>query len=179
MEQEKIKKAKFPTKKREQLTPEHLIKFNRGIIRQQDHIITLTQEHQCQNLTLVSIKEAITTTSSKGTIRTALTLKDQYITQRAKGAYIASMCQPKTSFDLSYATQVTNPDKKNAKLFNKRIQWQIKNSTRGLSFIKLDIKTLQLLVFTNSSFANNKDLSSQIGYILVLADLLNKVNIVY
>jgi len=31
----------------------------------------------------------------------------------------------------------------------------------------------------DTSFANNKDLSSQIGYILILADALNKANIVY
>ena len=74
---------------------------------------------------------------------------------------------------------MTNPDEKDIKLLNKRIQWQIKNLIRGLSFIKLDIKTLQLLVFTNSLFANNKDLLSQIRYILVLADLSNKVNIVH
>ena len=139
-EQEKIKKAKFPTKEREQLTPEHPIKFNGGIIRQQDHIITLTQERQCQNLTLVNPKETVTTTSSRGTIRTALILKDQYIAQQARGAYIASIYQPEASFDLSYTAQVTNPDKKDVKLLNKRIQWQIKNSTRGLSFVKLDIK---------------------------------------
>jgi len=178
-EQEKIEKAKFPTKEREQLTPEHPIKFNGGIIRQQDHIITLTQERQCQNLTLINIKEVVTTTSSRGTIRTALTPKDQYIAQRARGAYIASVCQPEASFDLSYAAQVINPDEKDAKLLNKRIQWQIENSTRGLSFVKLDTETLQLLVFTDSSFANNKDLSSQIGYILVLADSSNKANIVH
>src|SRR6266567_1453686 len=178
-EQEKIEKAKFPTKEREQLTPEHPIKFNGGIIRQQDHIITLTQERQCQNLTLINIKEVVTTTSSRGTIRTALTPKDQYIAQRARGAYIASVCQPEASFDLSYAAQVINPDEKDTKLLNKRIQWQIENSTRGLSFVKLDTETLQLLVFTDSSFANNKDLSSQIGYILVLADSSNKANIVH
>ena len=72
-----------------------------------------------------------------------------------------------------------NPDKKDTKLLNKRIQWQIKNLTRGLSFVKFNIKTLQLLIFTDSLFANNKDLLLQIGYILVLADLLNKVNIVH
>ena len=72
-----------------------------------------------------------------------------------------------------------NPNKKDIKLFNKRIQWQIKNLIRGLNFIKFNIKTLQLLIFTNSLFANNKDLLLQIGYILVLADLLNKVNIVH
>ena len=37
---------------------------------------------------------------------------------------------------------------------------------------------MQLLVFTNASFANNKDLSSQIGYILVLADGTN-ANIIH
>jgi hypothetical protein len=34
----------------------------------------------------------------------------------------------------------------------------------------LDIDSLSLLVFTNASFANNKDLSSQIGFIIVLID---------
>ena len=72
-----------------------------------------------------------------------------------------------------------NPDKKDTKLFNKKIQWQIRNLIRSLSFIKFDIKTLQLLIFTNSLFVNNKDLLLQIKYILVLADLLNKVNIVH
>ena len=82
--------------------PEHLIKFNRGIIRQQDHIITLIQERQCQNLTLINIKEVVTTTSSRGTIGTALMPKDQYIAQQARGAYIAFICQPEAFFDLSY-----------------------------------------------------------------------------
>ena len=53
-----------------------------------------------------------------------------------------SICQPKASFDLSYAAQVINPNKKDAKLLNKRIQWQIKNLIRGLSFVKLDIEIL-------------------------------------
>jgi hypothetical protein len=74
---------------------------------------------------------------------------------------------------------VINPDEKDVKLLNKRIQWQIKNLIRGLSFIKFNIKTLQLLVFTDSSFTNNKDLLLQIGYVLVLVDSLNKTNIVY
>ena len=66
-------------------------------------MITLTQKRQCQNLTLINIKEAITTTSFRGTIYIALTPKDQYIAQRARGAYIMSICQPKASFNLSYA----------------------------------------------------------------------------
>ena len=53
-----------------------------------------------------------------------------------------SIYQPKAFFNLFYTTQVTNPNEKDAKLLNKRIQWQIENSTKGLSFVKLDIKTL-------------------------------------
>ena len=34
-------------------------------------------------------------------------------------------------------------------------------------------------MFTDSLFTNNKDLLSQIGFIIVLADLINKTNIVY
>lgn len=38
---------------------------------------------------------------------------------------------------------------------------------------------MQLVIFTDALFANNKDLSSQIGYILVLADAIDKINIVH
>ena len=41
---------------------------------------------------------------------------------------------------------------------------------KGLTFVKLDAKILRIVTFIDSSFANNKDLSSQIGYIIVLAD---------
>jgi len=89
------------------------------------------------------------------------------------------MCQPEASFDLSFAAQVTTPEKIDITALNKRIQWQIDNQARGLTYVKLDKKTLRLYVFTDASFANNKDLSSQIGYILVLADATNKANIIH
>jgi len=38
---------------------------------------------------------------------------------------------------------------------------------------------LQLLVFTDASFANNKDLLSQIGSVLVLVNGKNNANIIY
>jgi len=39
----------------------------------------------------------------RGATRT-LTLKDQYITQRAKGIYITLVCQPEALFNLFFAT---------------------------------------------------------------------------
>jgi hypothetical protein len=41
---------------------------------------------------------------------------------------------------------------------------------KGLTFMPLDINSLSLLVFTDASFTNNKDLLSQIGFVIVLTD---------
>jgi len=46
-------------------------------------------------------------------------------------------------------------------------------------FVKLDINILRLLAFTDALFTNNKDLLSQIGYVLVLEDVLYRANIIY
>jgi hypothetical protein len=48
----------------------------------------------------------------------------------------------------------------------------------GLTFVKLTGQ-LQLVIFTDSLFDNNKDYSSQIGYIIVLADDNNNCNIIH
>ena len=45
--------------------------------------------------------------------------------------------------------------------------------------MQLEKESLQLLAFTDASFANNKDLSSQIGYVLVLADAKGAANILH
>jgi hypothetical protein len=106
-EQNELHKAKFTAKEREQLTVDTPLRFNGGLIQLvSDGItsdrITLTQERQCKNLSTISIKPAAST-SSRGVTRTLLTPKDQYIAQRARGAYIASVCQPEASFNLSFA----------------------------------------------------------------------------
>jgi hypothetical protein len=166
LEEEELQKAGFLAKDREQLTVDTSLKFNGGLIQLLPNgTISLTQERQCNNLSTISQKTA-TSTGTRGITRT-LTPKDQSIAQRARGAYIASVCQPEASFDLSFAAQVINPGKDDAKALNKRLDWQIKNPNRGLTFVKLDVNTLQLVAFTDASFANNKDLSSQIGYVLV------------
>ena len=64
------------------------------------------------------------------------------------------------------------------KSLNKRIQWQIDNSDRGLKFIPLG-DDLELLVFTDASFAKNKDFSSQIGFVITLADRNGNANLIH
>ena len=118
------------------------------------------------------------TSSCRETCKTVNT-KDQYIAQHARGAYIATVCQPKSAYNLSFAAQATDLQEENIKQLNKHIQWQINNTAKGLIFIPLDLKSLSLLVFTDASFANNRDLSSQIGFVLVFIDYNQDVNILH
>jgi hypothetical protein len=96
--------------------------------------------------------------------------KAEYVEQRARGAYIASICQHEASFDYSVAAQAVNPSDANFKQLNARLQWQLDNQTRGLHYIPLDLTTAKLMVFADGSFANNKDLTSQIGFVICLVN---------
>ncbi len=53
---------------------------------------------------------------------------------------------------------------------NKRLQWQIVNQIRELRYVKLNQSSLRLVIFTDSFFANNRDSSSQIDYVICLTD---------
>jgi hypothetical protein len=45
--------------------------------------------------------------------------------------------------------------------------------------VPLDISSLSLLVFTDASFTNNKDLSLQIGFVIALTDRNQSANILH
>jgi hypothetical protein len=53
-------------------------------------------------------------------------------------------------------------------------QWKGQHSTmpesnqRGIKYIIIDLDHMKLFVFVNGSFANNKDFSSQIRYLIIL-----------
>jgi hypothetical protein len=94
----------------------------------------------------------------------------QYMEQRARGAYIASTCQPEASFDLSVAAQAQQPSDEDIRALNKRLKWQMENLDRGLRYVHVDLINAKLIVFVDGSFANNKDLSSQLGFVLMLVN---------
>ena len=98
------------------------------------------------------------------------TRKDQYREQRARGAYIAMICQPEATFDLSMAAQHQEPTDADIAALNKRIKWQMEHLDREIRYVKLDLDRMKLFVFIDSLFANNKDFSSQIGYKIIIAN---------
>jgi hypothetical protein len=50
----------------------------------------------------------------------------------------------------------------------------MKHLDRGLDYIALDLNTCKLFVFANGSFANNKNLSFQLGFLILLANEMRK-----
>ena len=110
-------------------------------MQHQRSFVNLSQAHLYKKLGLVQASKA-DLLSSRGTVRRNARTKDQYVAQRARGAYIASVCQPEASFDLSFAAQATDPSDDDIKALNKRLQWQLDNTTRGLNFVELDIDTI-------------------------------------
>ena len=55
-------------------------------------------------------------------------------------------------------------------MLNKRLQQQLNNLKQGIRYVNLDLKYIKLFVFVNKLFANNKDLSFQIRYKIILAN---------
>jgi hypothetical protein len=96
--------------------------------------------------------------------------RQSYVKQRARGAYIAFICQPEATFNLSVTAQHQEPAESDVTALNKRLNWQMKNINQGLTYVKLDLLSAKLYVFVDGSFANNKDLSSQIGFEVILAN---------
>ena len=102
-EEDAIRSAKIMTKARDHLTSTKPIKFNSIRIElEANGDLTLRQDTHVGGINIVNKSDA-STTSSRGVVRTKLSSKDQYIAQQARGAYLASICQPEVSFDLSYA----------------------------------------------------------------------------
>jgi hypothetical protein len=105
---------------------------------------------------------------------------DEYIAQRARGAYIATVSQPERAFGYSFGAQVSGePTDEQIKFLNKQLTWQLDNPDRGLRFVPLDLASLGIAVFADSSFANNSDKTSQIGFVIVLTDKNKTANIVH
>ena len=155
-----LQKANFRAKPKERLSEEAPLEFNGCTLTLHGDIILLTQKGQGAKIAVID---------TKGADRA-----QKYMEQRARGAYIASICQPEASFDLSAAAQIQQPADKDYVKLNRRLQWQAENLHRGLRYIPLDLATAKLMVFTDGSFANNQDLSSQLGYLLVLVNESNQ-----
>lgn len=154
-EEAELRTAGFRAKPKQALDEDSPIEFNGTRIQLADGSITLTQKGQAEKLAEIDPR--------------AKDYAQQYVSQRARGAYISSICQPEAAYDLSTAAQIVEPQKADVEALNKRIEWQMENCDRGLTYIPLDLSHTKLFIFTDGSFANNSDMTSQLGLLIVLA----------
>jgi len=61
------------------------------------------------------------------------------------------------------------------KALNARLQWQMNNLERGFWYVPVNLQSAKVYIFVDGSFTNNKDLSSQIGFVLVIGIELERV----
>jgi hypothetical protein len=126
LEENELARAHLTSKKREKLNLIISIKFNDELIilanDDNDKFLLLIQSKQFDQIKLINLSSSINLTSSREEIRKMITLKDQYIVQRARDAYIATISQFEASFDLSFAVQTINLKEEDAKRLNQRLQ---------------------------------------------------------
>jgi hypothetical protein len=77
---------------------------------------------------------------------------------------------------LSVAAQAQQPLNKDIKALNKRLKWQMENLDHSLRYIPVNLINTGLIVFVDRFFANNKEFSSQLGFVLILVNKSTDVN---
>lgn len=92
-------------------------------------------------------------------------------TLRHKCAWL-SLTRPDILAIADILSQVTNEffNKKHLKHINKTVRKIQLTKQRGLRYHRLDLNSLRIIAMRDASFTNNKDLSSQLGNIIVLTD---------
>jgi hypothetical protein len=122
LKENELIRARLTFKKREKLISTISIKFNNDLIFLFDNFLLLNQSKQFDQIRLIDVKISIDLTSSREEIKKMITSKDQYIAQRARGAYIVIVSQSETSFDFFFDAQIVNSKEEDAKRLNQRLQ---------------------------------------------------------
>jgi hypothetical protein len=93
-------------------------------------------------------------------------------TARGKVSWIATWTRPDAAFAMGRLSQITpeNINSEATKSCNDLNDYLTKTVKRNLIFCKLDVKSLHVVFYSDTSFAGNLDLSSQIGGIILLKD---------
>jgi hypothetical protein len=116
-----IVEAKIMTKSREKFDSKNSIKFNDTIITQLEnddiYFNQITQSNLLQSIKKINID----TINSRDVIRLDLTSKKQYVTERTRDAYLASICQLEVFYDLSIVAQSIDHFFSDVEILNKRI----------------------------------------------------------
>eukprot|EP00171_Calliarthron_tuberculosum_P022791 IDg22791t1 len=70
-------------------------------------------------------------------------------------------------------------NREHIKKFNRAVRHLHKSRTQGLTMVPPNLDSIHIRVYSDSSFANNDDMSSQLGYFVLLCDKREDCNIVH
>ncbi len=131
--------------------------FTGFIIKRQNENIFISQSHYLQKLSILP-KEA--------------SFSD-FRSMRMRLAWLSNS-RPDCLFHISKLTQVTEKDFNSFKTdilkqINTVVEYA-KEESFDLKISKLENESIRIVGFSDSSFANNRDLSSQLGYIILIMD---------
>ena len=89
--------------------------------------------------------------------------------------------RPDIACAVNNSTQVTEAgfEVRHVNALNRTIKHVHNTLPRGLRQTKLDADSLYLRVYTDSSFADNDDLSAQLGHIVLLCDASGRCNVIH
>lgn len=102
----------------------------------------------------------------------------QFRSARARLTWIQNS-RPEIAATVNFLSQCTEKTFTGMiKLFNDTVRNLQNERSRGLFMRKLDLNTVHVKVFSDAAFANNTDLSSQLGFICLLCDQNDNCNII-
>ncbi|KAI0998094.1 hypothetical protein K3495_g10097 [Podosphaera aphanis] len=162
LEDKKLKEAKFKAKDISRLTESGPLLFNGLMITLKDGTLHIQPNGQGDKINPIDPGDS------------ARFIK--YKKMRALGAWISSSCQPLVAFRLSQAAQHQEPEDNEIEGLNIALNIQKSNPDAGLKYVNLNLdKGLALYAWVDGSLAN-KDLTSQIGYVIALGNEARESN---
>ena len=105
---------------------------------------------------------------------------EQAVSVRAQIQYIAATTRPDlASASHLLASDVRHPDHTTFRRLRKLVTYVQETKNIGLRFMPLDEASLRIVLFTDASFGNGADLSSQFGFIIVAMDASGNPNVTH
>lgn len=103
----------------------------------------------------------------------------EFATARGKASYATASTRPDQACAINQASQVRATLAENADHASLTAAIKALNSPRELVFPALDMDTLEIRVYADASWANNKDLSSQLGFMIYLVDASGRCSLIH
>ena len=127
-----------------------------------DRVLTITQPQHMTEIRSIPVGTTFT----------------EFRSIRARIAWL-SHSRPDVSCSINRSAQVTDSTfgAGSIKELNKAIKYVLSTRNIGLSYPKLDTNSLHLRTYAEASFASNHDLTSQLGYLVLLCDKKNRCHI--